>query len=380
MSQRQEELINNFLDEGIHNFNQSQKEKKSQNFQSNNINNSHISNISVNQVNQSHNSNSNFNNNSYLTNKTTNYENSLVPNLTYKFEDNLYQNIDFTLDIKKENDNKNKNCDYYNDCNNNLIYNNNDCNDCINDFNNNNEEPKIIMKQIKIDYSDKSELKRLNDNLNFVNELRNITLYPKLKNTFDIISKKEKTNFNKMTREVIKRDNEKETLPEEFNFKFKDLDKKKTEEEIEKDKEYIICRECKDENLEEFQKPFNPQISDTNNFDLYMQKRTKFDKENKIFKEKYDFQKAEYDIIDKLIQEEKKKNNNLQNDIARVKKKQRKLEEIEELNDALCETRDNLEKKLEQSKELSLKQNELIQKLQHEIQEMRKTLRMKTPF
>ena len=111
-----------------------------------------------------------------------------------------------------------------------------------------------------------------------------------------------------------------------------------------------------------------------------MQKRTKFDKENKIFKEKYDFQKAEYDIIDKLIQEEKKKNNNLQNDIARVKKKQRKLEEIEELNDALCETRDNLEKKLEQSKELSLKQNELIQKLQHEIQEMRKTLRMKTPF
>ena len=226
MSQRQEELINNFLDEGIHNFNQSQKEKKSQNFQSNNINNSHISNISVNQVNQSHNSNSNFNNNSYLTNKTTNYENSLVPNLTYKFEDNLYQNIDFTLDIKKENDNKNKNCDYYNDCYNNLNY-NNDCNDCINDFNNNNEEPKIIMKQIKIDYSDKSELKRLNDNLNFVNELRNITLYPKLKNTFDIISKKEKTNFNKMTREVIKRDNEKETLPEEFNFKFKDLDKKK---------------------------------------------------------------------------------------------------------------------------------------------------------
>jgi predicted nucleic acid-binding Zn-ribbon protein len=63
-----------------------------------------------------------------------------------------------------------------------------------------------------------------------------------------------------------------------------------------------------------------------------------------------------------------------------MRNKEKKLSDLQILNGKLYEARENIEDKLKQSENIRNKQSELISKLQNEIEQMRKIIRMKTPL
>ena len=111
-----------------------------------------------------------------------------------------------------------------------------------------------------------------------------------------------------------------------------------------------------------------------------MEKQNKEVAENELWKEQFDVDNAEYENLMELLEEERNKNKLIQNDINRVKNKEKKLLDLQDLNDKLINTKKNLQKELKQTEKIKETQIELISKLQNEIDQMRKILRNKTPL
>ncbi len=374
MSKQQEELINSVLDEGLHNFvNNNQSQLMNQNLQSN-INEKEYNNLYNNKYLMNQNNNTINNNELYYTsnnncNDCYNESNDKIHQYTKSFvyDKNYIQNLN------KYEDN------YYN----------------LPDKNYNSKMNYSERKTAML--ADTEYLKRLDDNNNFISNLRNITLYPKISKTLDTITGKKEIDLNQITKKIINKE-EKRTNINFGNQFYKDYDiinkpsiqkvkkcksnnffyqskamfEKKKDKKEEKDNENDIDND----NTENIQIP----ISDENNFELYMEKQNKEVAENELWKEQFDVDNAEYENLMELLEEERNKNKLIQNDINRVKNKAKKLPDLQDLNEKLIETKENLEKELQQTEKIKEKQIELISKLQNEINEMRKILRKKTPF
>ena len=383
MSKQQEDLINNVLDEGLHNFvNKNQPQFINQNLKSNN-NEKDYNNLSNNTYLMNQNNNNINNKELYYTSNNNNNDCNNEINDKNESNDKIHQYTKSFVYDKNYIQNLNKYEDnYYNLPNNENNYNYSKMNY---------SERKTAM------LADPEYLQRLDDNNNFISNLRNITLYPKISKTLDTITGKKEIDLNQITKKIINKE-EKRTNINFGNQFYKDYDiinkpsiqkvkkcksnnffyqskamfEKKKDKKEEKDNENDIDND----NTENIQIP----ISDENNFELYMEKQNKEVAENEIWKEKFDVDNAEYENLMQLLEEERNKNKLIQNDINRVKNKAKKLPDLQDLNEKLIETKENLEKELQQTEKIKEKQIELISKLQNEINEMRKILRKKTPF
>ena len=368
MSKQQEELINSVLDEGLHNFvNNNQSQLMNQNLQSN-INEKEYNNLYNNKYLMNQNNNTINNNELYYTsnnncNDCYNESNDKIHQYTKSFvyDKNYIQNLN------KYEDN------YYN-------------------LPDNNYNSKMNYSERKTAMlADTEYLKRLDDNNNFISNLRNITLYPKISKTLDTITGKEEIDLNQITKKIINKE-EKTTNINFGNTVYKDYDKinKPCIQKVKKCKSNNYFYQSKamfekkkdkkeekdNDNTENIEIP----IPDENNFELYMEKQNKEVAENELWKEQFDVDNAEYENLMELLEEERNKNKLIQNDINRVKNKEKKLPDLQDLNETLINTKKNLQKELKQTEKIKEKQIELITKLQNEINQMRKILRNKTPF
>ena len=90
--------------------------------------------------------------------------------------------------------------------------------------------------------------------------------------------------------------------------------------------------------------------------------------------------RTEFNNLYKILEDEKKKNKETEKHLKKMRNKEKKLSDLQILNGKLYEARENIEDKLKQSENIRNKQSELISKLQNEIEQMRKIIRMKTPL
>ena len=374
MSQRQDELINNVLDEGINEFmniNQTQFKPLSQYYQSNNQmnnlnNNSYINNLNNNSSNysiepyRSHNRNySNISNNSYV-NQNYSYNNvnkNYTPNL--KQNDKLYSYTNYDKKYKSGNQN---------------------------------------YSQFKTDFSNSDEIKRLDDNVNFLNNLRNITSHSNNKQMYNDDINKTKSErvteneINKMTKKIINMQEKISNIPLSYEKKSDTRMKKSQSNKLfkksqtlseEKIKQNIIDKKYANANIEELRRInelYSPENFEKNNFDLNSKKQSKKLSQNEIWKEKYEMSRTEFNNLYKILEDEKKKNKETEKHLKKMRNKEKKLSDLQILNGKLYEARENIEDKLKQSENIRAKQSELISKLQNEIEQMRKIIRMKTPL
>ena len=376
MSKQQDDLINNVLDEGLHQFvNQNKSQLSNQYLQPNNTgndnnniyNNTYLMNPNKDEINNKelyYTTNNNYNVCNQLNDKTESndkihqYTNSFVYDKNYILNLNKYDNNLYNLPNNDNNNNYSK-----------LNY----------------SERKTAM------LADTEYLQRLDDNNNFISDLRNITLYPKISKTLDTITGKKEIDLNQITKKIINKEEKltkvnfgktfykdydiinkpsiqkvKKCKSNNFFYQSKAMFEKKKDKKEEKD----------NDNTENIEIP----IPDENNFELYMEKQNKEVAENELWKEQFDVDNAEYENLMELLEEERNKNKLIQNDINRVKNKEKKLLDLQDLNDKLINTKKNLQKELKQTEKIKETQIELISKLQNEIDQMRKILRNKTPL
>ena len=382
MSKQQDDLINNVLDEGLHQFvNQNKSQLSNQYLQPNNTgndnnniyNNTYLMNPNKDEINNKelyYTTNNNYNVCNQLNDKTESndkihqYTNSFVYDKNYILNLNKYDNNLYNLPNNDNNNNYSK-----------LNY----------------SERKTAM------LADTEYLQRLDDNNNFISDLRNITLYPKISKTLDTITGKKEIDLNQITKKIINKEEKltkvnfgktfykdydtinkpsiqkvKKCKSNNFFYQSKAMFEKKKDKKENKENE----NDNNNDNKEETQIP----IPDENNFELYMEKQNKEVAENELWKEQFDVDNAEYENLMELLEEERNKNKLIQNDINRVKNKEKKLLDLQDLNDKLINTKKNLQKELKQTEKIKETQIELISKLQNEIDQMRKILRNKTPL
>ena len=374
MSQRQDELINNVLDEGINEFmniNQTQYKPLSQYYQSNN------------QMN-------NLNNNSYINNINNN--SSIYSIEPYSSHNRNYSNI-------SNNSNVNQNYSY-NNVNKNYTPNlkQNDKLYSYTNYDKKYKSGKQNYSQFKTDFSNSDEIKRLDDNVNFLNNLRNITSHSNNKQMYNDDINKTKSErvteneINKMTKKIINMQEKISNIP--FNYEKKSDSKMKKSQSNksfkksqtlseEKIKQNIIDKKYANANIEELRRInelYSPENFEKNNFDFFSKKQSKKLSQNEIWKEKYEMSRTEFNNLYKILEDEKKKNKETEKHLKKMRIKEKKLSDLQILNGKLYEARENIEDKLKQSENIRAKQSELISKLQNEIEQMRKIIRMKTPL
>ena len=151
----------------------------------------------------------------------------------------------------------------------------------------------------------------------------------------------------------------------------------------EKIKQNIIDKKYANANIEDLKRLnelYSPENFEKNNFDLFSKKPSKKLSQNEIWKEKYEMSRTEFNNLYKILEDEKKKNKETEKHLKKMRNKEKKLSDLQILNGKLYEARENIEDKLKQSENIRNKQSELISKLQNEIEQMRKIIRMKTPL
>ena len=364
ISQREDELINNVLDEGINQFiNVNQKNfNQSQNFQLNNLNNNNSNQINMN-------------------NNQTNF--SIEPyKYHYRSCSNCSDNSNYIQEPYSFNNYRNSNTPNINHTKNEYFF---------SKYNNNYDKTNFSQNQIKPQFNNIEELKRLDDNIDFLNNLRNMTLYSQKKQSIYNNNNSERlteNEINKLTKNIIKMQENISNIPLNSKINNQKIKKKDsnplfkksktlTEDKIKKN---ITEKKYANANIEDLKKMnelYSPENFEKNNFE---KKHSKKLSQNEIWKEKYNIAKSEFDDLYKIFIEEKNKNIKTQKSIQKIKIKEKKLPNLQELNNKLYDVRTNLEDKLKQSENIRIKQNDLILKLQNEIEQLRKIIRMKTPL
>ena len=367
ISKKEDDLINIVLDEGINQFinvNQSNMRNQFQNYKLNNIKNNNSNSI-IRDNNQT-----NFTIEPYKSHyrSCSNYNNN-----SNHIQDDYYPYNNHSRNLTISNVNNNENL---------YSYTNYDCN-----YNNEN----YSQRQIKPELYNIEELKRLDNNIDFLNNLRNMTLYSNKKESIYNNNNSERVtenDINKMTKNIIQMQEKISNIPLNNKLNSINLKKKKSNKLFKKSKtltddkikKNIIDKKYANANIEDLKRMnefYAPENFEKNNFD---RKQSKKLSQNEIWKEKYNISKEEFDDLYKIFLEEKNKNIQTQKNIKRIKIKEKKLPNLQELNNKLYESRTILEDKLKQSENIRIKQNDLIIKIQNEIQQLRKIIRMQTPL
>ena len=374
MSQRQDELINNVLDEGINEFmniNQTQYKPLSQYYQSNSQMNNLNNNSYINNLN---NNSSNYSIEPYRSHNRnySNYSNSSIGNQNYSYNN---MNKNYTPNIKQ----------------NDKVY------SYIN-YDNKYKSGNQNYSQYITDYSNPDEIKRLDDNVTFLNNLRNITSYSNNNKIYNDDNNKIKSErvteneINNITKKLINMQEKLSNIPLSYEKKSDTRMKKSQSNKLfkksqtlseEKIKQNIIDKKYANANIEDLKRLnelYSPENFEKNNFDLFSKKPSKKLSQNEIWKEKYEMSRTEFNNLYKILEDEKKKNKETEKHLKKMRNKEKKLSDLQILNGKLYEARENIEDKLKQSENIRAKQSELISKLQNEIEQMRKIIRMKTPL
>ena len=100
---------------------------------------------------------------------------------------------------------------------------------------------------------------------------------------------------------------------------------------------------------------------------------------NEIWKEKYELLIDEYDQVKTLLDKEKKDNEEMKKKILSTKKKENQIGELTKYNQELCNSKNNLIQKYQQSEQIRREQIKIIQRLQGEVNKMRYDLANRSP-